>query len=56
MNGIVSSRIVSWFLALAFMLSSLGGLGLVKEPDPTLEAPAWPPWVHEHWIWENERN
>ncbi|NLP48696.1 MAG: hypothetical protein GX345_07115 [Clostridiales bacterium] len=55
MNGIVSSRIVSWLISLLFFLSSLGGLSFVKDqPDPSLQAPAWSPWVHEHWVWENE--
>ncbi|MDR3313940.1 MAG: hypothetical protein LBS96_05730 [Oscillospiraceae bacterium] len=25
-----------------------------KAPAPSLEPPAWPTWVHEHWVWENE--
>lgn len=25
-----------------------------QPPSPRLDAPAWPVWVHEHWVWENE--
>lgn len=25
-----------------------------NNSEPSLEPPAWPTWVHEHWVWENE--
>ena len=54
MNDRFSSRIVSFAIALLFSVSSICGFSFGKNnPDPTLKAPAWPTWVHEHWVWEN---
>ena len=49
------SKIGYLLLCLAFVIAS-GGLFAADKPaaDPTLAAPAWPVWVHEHWVWENE--
>jgi len=41
-------------MALAVFVSSVFGLPIKGDrPDPSLEAPAWPVWVHKHWVWEN---
>lgn len=57
MNDRFTSRIVSWVLALLFFFSSANGFSAGKdEPDPTLEPPIWPAWVHKHWVWEHDGN
>jgi len=57
MNDVVTSRIVSWILAMLFFFSSATGFSTgSKNPDPTLAPPKWPDWVHEHWVWENSGN
>lgn len=54
MNDRFTSRIVSWVLALLFFFSSANGFSGGKDnPDPTLEPPIWPAWVHKHWVWEH---
>ena len=54
MNDSFTSRIVSWVLALLFFFSSPNGFSVGKDrPDPTLEPPIWPAWVHRHWVWEH---
>ena len=55
MNGKSISRFVSLILTVLYFFSSFTGLsgGKKDDPDPTLAAPAWPAWVHEHWVWEN---
>lgn len=54
MNGKIISRFISLILTILYFLSSFTGISIFKkDPDPTLAAPAWPTWVHEHWVWEN---
>lgn len=43
-------------MVLFITASSLSGYitgGGGEQPDPSLASPAWPTWVHEHWVWEN---
>lgn len=54
MNDRFTSRIVSLVITLLYFISSFTGFSFgKKDPDPTLEAPLWPTWVHTHWVWEN---
>ncbi len=54
MNDRYTSRIVSLALALLFFFSSTSGFSVGKNnPDPTLNPPAWPMWVHTQWVWEH---
>lgn len=47
-----------WRIILSFFLFLSSGTPITPPettlPDPTLAAPAWPVWAHEHWTWENE--
>ncbi len=54
-NGKIISRFISLILTTLYFISSFTGISLGGKdvPDPTLAAPAWSPWVHEQWIWEN---
>ncbi|RME53138.1 MAG: hypothetical protein D6795_05815, partial [Deltaproteobacteria bacterium] len=40
-------------LLLLFLLSIGGRTCEPTAPEPTLEPPPWPRWVHRHWVWEN---
>jgi len=56
MNERVFFRIISYLGALFIFISSLTGISAGSAPagpDPSLETPVWPAWVHEHWVWEN---
>lgn len=54
MNDRFTSRIVSLVITLLYFFSSVTGFSIgKKDPDPTLEPPLWPAWVHTHWVWEN---
>lgn len=55
MNGRIISRFISFILTILYLISSFTGFsfGTKDVPDPTLAAPLWPTWVHEHWVWEN---
>ncbi len=54
-NGRIISRFISLILTILYFISSFTGISFGKKDiaDPTLAAPAWPTWVHEHWVWEN---
>lgn len=54
-NGRIISRLISFILTILYFISSFTGFsfGIKDVPDPTLAAPLWPTWVHEHWVWEN---
>lgn len=54
-NGRIISRILSLILTVLYFLSASSAFsgGGKDVPDPTLAAPIWPAWVHEHWVWEN---
>jgi len=42
---------------IVFFTSIFSGAGLgaaLGNAPPSLRPPAWPVWVHEHWVWENE--
>lgn len=55
LSGRIFSRFVSFMLGLLYFVSSFAGFtfGREKLPEPTLAAPLWSPWVHQHWVWEN---
>ncbi|MGI6745488.1 MAG: Alpha-xylosidase [Firmicutes bacterium ADurb.Bin300] len=45
------ARIV--MVACIVVSSFLSFMARTDQAEPTLEPPAWPTWVHEHWVWEN---
>lgn len=51
-------RFARYIAVFLMLLSSIQGFvfGAPEEepPLPSLSSPAWPVWVHEHWVWENE--
>ncbi len=54
MNGRIISRFISLILTILYFISAFTGVSIgKKDADPTLAAPVWPTWVHEHWVWEN---
>ncbi len=46
-------RVFNLFLTFLFFIGSGGLKPTPNLDDPTLKAPQWPKWVHEHWVWEN---
>jgi alpha-glucosidase (family GH31 glycosyl hydrolase) len=44
--------IVVLFFCIVIILT--GFSNCEPEKDPSLDPPAWPTWVHKHWVWENE--
>jgi len=56
MFGTNIPKLMSLLAALSVLISSLTGYSSRSgQGDPTLEPPAWPAWVHTHWIWEHVR-
>ncbi|MGI6773614.1 MAG: hypothetical protein GX264_09385 [Clostridiales bacterium] len=45
--------LLNYLLAFIFAFGSGGFKADPARPDPSLNAPEWPTWVHEHWVWEN---
>jgi hypothetical protein len=43
------ARIV--MVACIVVSSFLSFMARTDQAEPTLEPPAWPTWVHEHWVW-----
>ena len=55
MNGRIISRFVSLMLTILYFFSTFNGISTGKQdPDPTLEPPLWPMWVHTQWVWEHD--
>ena len=54
----MSSKIVKIpviVIFLFFIVITLTGFSNCEPiKDPSLQPPAWPTWVHKHWVWENE--
>ena len=54
----MSSKIIKTPVMVIFLFSIVltltGFSNCEPKKDPSLEPPAWPTWVHKHWVWENE--
>jgi alpha-glucosidase (family GH31 glycosyl hydrolase) len=53
MNSRSMPRLMMAVLTSFLFLSASGFSNCEQKKDPSLEPPAWPVWVHTHWVWEN---